>query len=300
MSSARKRLCRLLLLATACASMHALAADGYRSAFVAADDGARIHYLEGGTPSHQPALVFIPGWTWTAEVWGGQMRRVDDRAVFAMDPRSQGQSSKTYERNSPEGRAADIEALLRRVGDAPVVLVGWSQGVQDIAAYVARYGTGRIAGLVLVDSAISAGAKSVAQDPQGVASLLERIAILSRYPKAYIGGMYDASRAHPADAAERERYIALSRRTPADIGLAMLVTDVLTVDRTPVLAKIDKPLLVLASSSSAELAAQRAIAAGVPGARIVVVEDAGHALFLDQPDAFAHALAAFLAGLAAR
>ena len=84
------------------------------------------------------------------------------------------------------------------------------------------------------------------------------------------------------------------------IGLAMLVTDVLTVDRTPVLAKIDKPLLVLASSSSAELAAQRAIAAGVPGARIVVVEDAGHALFLDQPDAFAHALAAFLAGLAAR
>lgn len=280
--------------------MHVLAADGYRSAFVAADDGARIHYLEGGTPSHQPALVFIPGWTWTAEVWVGQMRRVDDRAVFAMDPRSQGQSSKTYERNSPEGRAADIEALLRRVGDAPVVLVGWSQGVQDIAAYVARYGTGRIAGLVLVDSAISAGAKSVAQDPQGVASLLERIALLSRYPKEYIGGMHDASRAHPPGAAERERYIALSRRTPADIGLAMLVTDVLTVDRTPVLAKIDKPLLVLASSSSAELAAQRAIAAGVPGARIVVVEDAGHALFLDQPDAFAHALAAFLASLAAR
>lgn len=300
MSPARKRLCRLLLLATVSASMHAIAADGYRSAFVTADDGARIHYLEGGTPSHRPALIFIPGWTWTAEVWAGQMRRVEDRAVFAMDPRSQGRSSKTYERNSPEGRAADIEALLRRVGDEPVVLVGWSQGVQDIAAYVARYGTGRIAGLVLVDSAISAGAKSVAQDPQGVASLLERIAILSRHPKAYIGGMHDASRAHPAGAAERARYIALSRQTPADIGLAMLVTDVLTVDRTPVLAKIDKPLLVLASSSSGELEAQRAIAAGVPGARIVVVEDAGHALFLDQPDAFTHALAAFLAGLAVR
>lgn len=291
--------CKLLLLAVACASPQAFAAEGFRGAFVSSDDGARIHYLQGGTPGRQPAVVFIPGWTWTSEVWIEQMRRVDGRAVYAMDPRSQGESSKTNERNSPEGRAADIEALLRRVGGGPVVLVGWSQGVQDIAAYVERYGTGRIAGLVMVDSAISTGAKSVAQDPDGVARLLQRIAILSLYPKEYIGGMHDASRARPADAAERARYIALSRKTPADIGLAMLVTDVLTVDRTPVLAKIDKPLLVLASSTSGELEAQKAIARNVPGARIVVVEDAGHALFLDQPDAFARALEEFLTSLAA-
>lgn len=291
---------KFLLLVAACAAAQAFAADRFRNAFATSDDGARIHYLQGGTPGQQPAVLFIPGWTWTADVWTEQMRRVHGRAVFAMDPRSQGESSKTHERNSPEGRAADIEALLRRTGDAPVVLVGWSQGVQDIAAYVERYGTVRIAGLVWVDSALAMGTKSIAQDPAGVTRLLQRIAILAQYPQEYIGGMHDASRAQPVAAAERSRYIALSRKTPADIGLGMLVTDLLTVDRTPVLAKIDKPLLILASAASDELEAQRAIAARVPGARMVVVENAGHAVFLDQPDVFSGELGKFLADLDAR
>lgn len=300
MRSTARLPCTLLLLAAACTAAPVFAAEGFRNAFVASDDGARIHYLEGGTPARRPAVVFIPGWTWTADVWIDQMRQLDGRAVFAMDPRSQGDSSKTHERNSPEGRAADIEALLRRIDRGPVVLVGWSQGVQDIAAYVARYGTARIAGLVWVDSALSAGPKSIAQDPAGTARLLERIAILAEYPREYIGGMHDASRMQAVDGAERSRYIALSRKTPADLGLAMLVTDLLTVDRTPVLAKIDRPLLVLASAASPELDAQRAIAARVPGARIVVVENAGHALFLDQPAVFSSELAKFLSDLDAR
>lgn len=300
MSNAPKPLRKFVLLVAACTAAQAFAAEGFRNAFVASDDGARIHYLEGGTPGRRPALVFIPGWTWTADVWIDQMRRLDDRLVFAMDPRSQGGSSKTNERNSPEARAADIEALLRRTGDGPVVLVGWSQGVQDIAAYVERYGTARIAGLVWVDSALATGPKSIAQDPAGVTQLLQRLAILAQYPEEYIGGMHDASRAQPVDAAERSHYIALSRKTPADIGLAMLVTDMLTVDRTPVLAKIDKPLLVLASAASNELDAQRAIAPRVPGARIVVVDNAGHAVFLDQPEVFSAELAKFLSDLDAR
>ena len=61
--------CKLLLLAVACASPQAFAAEGFRGAFVSSDDGARIHYLQGGTPGRQPAVVFIPGWTWTSEVW---------------------------------------------------------------------------------------------------------------------------------------------------------------------------------------------------------------------------------------
>jgi pimeloyl-ACP methyl ester carboxylesterase len=80
----------------------------------------------------------------------------------------------------------------------------------------------------------------------------------------------------------------------------MLVTDVLTKNRTPVLAKIDKTLLVVASSSSEELDSQKEMASRVPGADIVVIEDAGHAVFLDQPDAFANAQGSFLAGLESR
>lgn len=284
----------------ACAAAHAFAADRFRNAFVTSDDGVHVHYLQDGTPGQQPAVLFIPGWTWTADVWIEQMRRVDGRAVFAMDPCSQGESPKTHERNSPEGCAGDIEALLHRASDAPVVLVGWSQGVQDIAAYVERYGTARIAGLVWIDSALAIGTKSVAQDPAGVAQLLQRIAILAQYPREYIGGMHDASRPQPVAAAERSRYIALSRKTPADISLAMQVTDLLTVDRTPVLAKIDKPLLILASAAPDELEAQRAIAARVPGARIVVVDNAGHAVFLGQPDVFSGELGKFPADLDCR
>lgn len=87
-------------------------------------------------------------------------------------------------------------------------------------------------------------------------------------------------------------------RTPTNTGIAMLVTDIFGVDRRPVLSTINKPTLVIASAASPLLGAQRDMASAVPGAKFIVVEGAGHAVFIDQPQQFDEALNAFLRALA--
>jgi len=87
-------------------------------------------------------------------------------------------------------------------------------------------------------------------------------------------------------------------RTPTNTGIAMLVTDLFGVDRRPALPTINKPTLVIASAASPLLAAQRLMASAVLGATFVVVEGAGHAVFIDQPQQFDEALDAFMRPLA--
>ena len=272
--------------------------DTFESAFVKTQDGARIHYIHGGKASDRPAVVFIPGWTWSASVWEKQMTHLSAaRRVIAMDPRSQGDSSKMTEGNTPENRSTDVEALLAQLDAGPVVLVGWSQGVQDVAAYIDRFGTTRLAGVVLVDSSLSAGSAGIDLDAKGAKLLLDRITIYAEYPKEYLNGSIDAARSKPFSDEEKARLVALAQKTPTSTGISMLITDMFSKDRRSVVSKIDKPTLVIASASSQELDEQKAMARAIPRAAVVVIEDAGHAVFLDQPAAFSTELTRFLDGL---
>jgi non-heme chloroperoxidase len=274
-------------------------ADGtFASARLTVEDGASIHYLHGGVAGARPTVVFIPGWTWTADAWREQMRVLaPTRRVVAMDPRSQGESSIAAEGNTPEHRATDLQALLQSLGEDRVVLVGWSQGVQDIAAYLEQFGSEHLAGIVLVDSALSAGPNSFELDPEGTRQLLRRIAIYAKYPDEYIAGMLDASLVRKLAPEEKARQVALRRKTPTSTGITMLLTDVLTNDRRAVAAKITVPTLVIAAAGSGELAAQRQLAAQIAGAKLRVIDNAGHAVFLDQPVEFAQALEDFLGSI---
>jgi len=270
------------------------------SSFVTTPDRVEIHYLHGGTAGALPAVVFIPGWTFSASIWERPMATLAPaRRVVAIDPRSQGESSKTAEGNTPESRAGDVAAVLEEIGGGPVVLVGWSQGVQDVAAYVDRFGTSRLAGVVLVDAPFSSGSASVELDPAATRQLLDRMAIYASYPAEYLAGLMDAIREEPIPAPELDRLVALSLKTPTSTGISMLVADFLTRDRRAVASKLDKPALVLASAGSSDLDAQAQMVAAMPRARLVAVKNAGHALFLDQPAEFARELGEFLDELAA-
>jgi non-heme chloroperoxidase len=74
----------------------------------------------------------------------------------------------------------------------------------------------------------------------------------------------------------------------------MLVADMFGADRSPVVARIDRPTLVVASPRSFELEDQRETASRIPGADFRIVANAGHAVFFDQPAAFNALLRAFL------
>lgn len=287
--------CLALAALPAMATRAAPSEQEFASAYAETAEGVTIHYLHGGQNSLHPAVVFVPGWTWPASIWTDQMKALaDSRRVVAIDPRSQGESSQAPNGNTPEGRADDLHALLPQFSDSPVVLVGWSQGVQDIAAYIERHGTGRIAGLVLVDSALAAGPASFTVDPEGTKLLLHRISLYAHYPSEYLAGMIDASLAQPMSADRKSALVRASAKTPTNTGIAMLVSDLLTTDRRGVVGKIDKPTLVVAAENSGEIDALRQMARDIPGAQLSVVPGAGHAVFVDQPARFSQALARFL------
>ena len=254
-----------------------------------------LHILESGKPSAQPTLVLIPGWRLTAIIWSRQIQAFSrDRRVIAIDPRSQGDSTKTDEGDTPEQRARDYHVLLNSVHAGRIVLVGWSQGVQDVAAYIDQFGTDRIAAIILVDSTISKGAANLPNVLPFAVQQLRLLPLLSDSPRDYTEGMMRAIHLSPLSNSDLQRLVGEALKTPTATAEAMLIADLFGKDRSVAIPKFTVPTLVIASARSAELAQQVDLAKQLPNARISVIENAGHALFVDQPQRFESVVRDFL------
>jgi microsomal epoxide hydrolase len=255
----------------------------------------KIHYVEGGDKAAAATLLFVPGWSMSGAVWRQSMEAFAGAArVVAIDPRSQGMSTISMRGNTPEQRARDLRRVIETLALRNVVLVGWSQGVQDVAAYAAAFEGAGISGYVLVDAAVAAGPAAVVARPQDLQQQLERMAMYQRYPREYLGGMLNAIIRSPKGRERIDEYVAAGLRTPPDLGVGMLLADFITVDRRPALAKFNRPTLVIAAADAGDLQEQREMARTIAGASLETVADAGHAVFLDQPQRFQQLLADFL------
>jgi microsomal epoxide hydrolase len=196
--------------------------------------------------------------------------------------------------NTPEQRARDLHALLAQLHVDRFVIVGWSQGAQDVAAYVQQFGTGALAGVVFVDSPVSAGTAELDIRKAFSKVILSGLAVYANHPAEYSEGMVRSIFKRPHPDLDIDAVIAQARQTPPAIGAAMLVSDIFGTDRRPALKKIDRPTLVIASADSPLLDAQKAMAAEIAGSQLVVVPNAGHAVFVDDPSTFDDALAKLL------
>ena len=285
---ARISILALSFLLLTCVAAQALPIrDGYFNA----KDGTRLHYLEAGRLSAAPSLVLIPGWTLSATLWREQLERFSaDRLVIAVDPRSQAESAQSLKDNTPKGRARDLHALMDHLGVSRFVIVGWSQGSQDVAAYIESFGTASLAGVVFVDSPVSAGPEEVTLRPAFSKAILSNLAIYANHPAEYSEGMARSIFAKPHSELDMQALVTEARKTPPPTGTEMLVMDIFGVDRRPALKKIDRPTLVIASAKSPLLEAQKEMAGAIAGARFVTVAGAGHALFVDEPQQFDDAL----------
>lgn len=266
-----------------------------RSQLIDVAPRVQLHVIEDGTASAQPSLVLIPGWRLTANIWAHQIQAFSrDRRVIAVDPRSQGDSTKTDEGDTPEQRARDYHVLLNSLHAGKVVLLGWSQGVQDVAAYIDQFGTQGIDAVILVDSTISKGAANVPNTVPFVVQQLRLLPVLSDSPNEYTEGMMHAIISRPLSDTELNTLVSDALKTPTATGEAMLIADLFGRDRSTALPKFTVPTLIIASDRSAELAQQRDMAKQLPDARIVVVAQAAHAVFVDQPDRFESIVREFL------
>lgn len=112
-------------------------------------DGATLFYKDWG--QGQP-IVFSHGWPLSADAWDGQMLALGQKGfrVIAHDRRGHGRSSQTWDGNRMDRYADDLAELITELDLRDAVLVGHSTGGGEIARYLGRHGTGRVAGLVLV------------------------------------------------------------------------------------------------------------------------------------------------------
>jgi len=114
-------------------------------------DGTQIFYKDWGTG--QP-IVFSHGWPLTADEWDGQMLFFGQRGyrVIAPDRRGHGRSSQTWGGNEMDTYADDLAALFEALDLKDAILVGHSTGGGEVARYLGRYGSKRVAKAALISA----------------------------------------------------------------------------------------------------------------------------------------------------
>ena len=124
--------------------------DGGTKTFTS-KDGTTIHYKDWGVG--QP-VVFSHGWPLNADAWDAQMLYLGQRGyrVIAHDRRSHGRSDQTWNGNEMNTYAGDLSSLFELLDLKNAVMVGHSTGGGEVARYIGRHGTKRVAKAVLISS----------------------------------------------------------------------------------------------------------------------------------------------------
>jgi non-heme chloroperoxidase len=114
-------------------------------------DGTDLYYKDWGTG---PAVTFSHGWPLSADAWDGQMLFLAQNGfrVVAHDRRGHGRSSQPSSGNNMDGYADDLAAVIEALDLNDVTLVGHSTGGGEVARYIGRHGTMRVAKAVLISA----------------------------------------------------------------------------------------------------------------------------------------------------
>src|SRR5271170_6703012 len=112
-------------------------------------DGATIYYKDWG--KGQP-IVFSHGWPLTADDWDTQMMFFGHRGyrVIAADRRGHGRSTQSWNGNDMNTYADDLAVLTERLDLKNAIHVGHSTGGGEVARFIGRHGTKRVAKAVLI------------------------------------------------------------------------------------------------------------------------------------------------------
>ncbi len=112
-------------------------------------DGTRIFYKDWGTG--QP-ILFSHGWPLSADAWDAQLLFFGQNGfrVIAHDRRGHGRSDQPWNGNTMDQYADDLAELIEKLDLKDLIMIGHSTGGGEVAHYIGRHGTARVAKVVLV------------------------------------------------------------------------------------------------------------------------------------------------------
>lgn len=129
-------------------------------------DGTEIYYKDWG---EGPAVTFSHGWPLNSDMWDGQMLFLVQNGYrcIAHDRRGHGRSSQSSTGNDMNGYADDLAAVIEGLDLNDVTVVGHSTGGGEVARYIGRHGTKRVAKAVLI-AAVPPIMLKTAANPEGL------------------------------------------------------------------------------------------------------------------------------------
>jgi non-heme chloroperoxidase len=129
-------------------------------------DGTEIYYKDWGKG---PAVTFSHGWPLNSDMWDGQMLFLAQNGYrcIAHDRRGHGRSSQASTGNDMNGYADDLAAVIEALDLNDLTLVGHSTGGGEVARYIGRHGTERVARAVLI-AAVPPFMLKTAANPEGL------------------------------------------------------------------------------------------------------------------------------------
>src|SRR5437868_10742896 len=246
-------------------------------------NGVNIYYEVHGSG---PALILSHGYSATSQMWKGQIEPLSKKHTLILwDMRGHGQSDYPADQSaySEEHTVGDIAALLDQAGAKKAIVGGLSLGGYMSLAFYRRHPE-RVRSLLIIDTG------------PGFKKDDAREAWNKRAHET--GDRFEREGLAVLKSLSRERS-SVSHRDAS--GLARAARGMLTQRDARVielLPDIKVPSLIVVGADDAPfLAASDYMAAKIPGASKVVIPAAGHAVNIDQPQAFIDAVLPFLDGL---
>jgi pimeloyl-ACP methyl ester carboxylesterase len=260
-----------------------------------------IHYTDHGTG--QP-VVLIHGWPLSGRSWEAQVPALVGAGyrVIAYDRRGFGDSSQPWDGYDYDTFADDLAALIDQLDLTDVVLVGFSMGGGEIARYIGRHGSARLAKVVFA-GAVPPNLHKTADNPDGAlddatieqfqeAVRTDRIAFLHDFMRNFFSanGELKVSEAQVQYAVDLASWASPK-------GTLDCIAAFGTTDFREDLTKVDVPALVIHGNADAIVpfeASGRRTADAVTGARLHVIEGGPHGTNVSHATEFNEALLGFL------
>jgi pimeloyl-ACP methyl ester carboxylesterase len=266
--------------------------------FLEVEPGVELYYEDCGDG---PPLVFVPGWTFSTEVFEHQVAHFSrTHRVVSFDPRSQGRSTVTVQGNDYSTQAADLCRLIDHLDLKSPVLIGWSYGCLPVWGVVRLRGAGPLKGLVFIDMppapVTGRGDDWTEMSVAQAADFYQALTTSKGHRDTITSYARETMVQRALSAAELDWIVGQSTRCPHWAAAAYCAAGMFS-NYLPEAEEIDRvlPALFVVADSASD-SASTYLAARLPNARMASL--GGHLMFWEYPEEFNAILEGYLEYLA--